>query len=267
MSRNRLNKKRNSLPGNTPPPGERHHPWWQWAIIIACLIGFTVVGWTLLSEDREKARALQLLRQGHFKEAEPLLKQVLERSPDDVQALQAMALGLHQSGAHPAEVETYVSRWCELEPTQVEPYLLSMHVNRELKRTREAVDDALHVLRLQPDNVEVRKKAASLLVASGQPSEAKKQCAECLKQKPNDPDVLLLLARIASLQGDHQQAEKQVDVVLRAQPDNTNAILQKALCLQERKEYHEAIPLLERVLSLNPDRTMARIAGYQLSQA
>src|SRR5438876_1547017 len=90
----------------------------------AALLGVgLILGAWWWAERLERQRALRLAGAGTFLEAEPLLHQVLARSPDDYDVLRALAQG-HLSANGAQEALDYANRCCALRPEEPEPFKL-----------------------------------------------------------------------------------------------------------------------------------------------
>src|SRR5207248_8707897 len=110
----------------TPAPQTSRRLWWAAVIGVAVAAGIlaAVAFWPA---DPEKQQGLELAEKGRFREAEPLLQNVLERRPNDVAVLRAMVLGKFGTG-RPAEAAPYLTRWCELRPREPEPFRRRMEL-------------------------------------------------------------------------------------------------------------------------------------------
>src|SRR5438270_918802 len=91
-------------------PGSRARRWLKPAVGlgVASAVGVAVLWWGT-SSGRDRSDGLRAARDGDFARAEPLLKQALDRNPDDAEAAEALARGyLAADDPHAA---AYLSRW------------------------------------------------------------------------------------------------------------------------------------------------------------
>ncbi len=112
-------------------------------------------GWYRLQTYLDRQHGLDLADNGHFDQAEPLLRRAVARNAEDAEVNRALALGyLAQKEGGPllTEVEPLVTRWCRLLPEDPEPYRVRMELWLRLGRYAPALADGEHLLELDPDD-------------------------------------------------------------------------------------------------------------------
>jgi predicted Zn-dependent protease len=251
----------------------------RWLLVAALVFAALAVGvafaWPRLLSQRDRREARRLAQQGRLADAEPLLRRVLERNPDDLEAIRTLARGYHGADQL-AEAEPYLTRWCDLRPNEAEPYRLRLDVRHKRaaqtetraekqRLLEEALADGQRALQLEPDNDPVAQEVIWLLLSVGRFEEAERECRRGLDRQPNQPWLCFLLARAYHGQGANAEAQKFLDPLVRDQPRFADGLLLRAILYREAGQPAEAIPLLRQVLALG--RAHQPEALYHLSLA
>jgi cytochrome c-type biogenesis protein CcmH/NrfG len=207
--------------------------------------------------ERERRRELALLQAAQFSaEVERDLVWVLERQPNDVDVLQALAEGYARGQRH-EEADRYFTRCLELEPDRVEAWLGRGRVRRDAAkrftaRSGEAVADFREVLRRSPDHFEGHLYLALSLLSDAHVAEAEEVFRGCQRLHPDRLEPLIGLAGCALENGDWQEAQALLDRVFTREPRSVEALaLQGDLHLRQQR-YEQAIPVFRKVLALDP---------------
>jgi tetratricopeptide (TPR) repeat protein len=227
--------------------------------VIAALSGIAIYWWWDSTPDR-RDEALRLAQQGHVAEAEPLLIAALERNANDVEVVAALAR-IKLGGSDQVAGEKYLSRWCELRPSEARPFQLRMDLRHRtarglwstadrLRMMETALADGRRVLELDPTNDPVRREVASLALQVGRYPEAEAECRRSLASAPVDGWMNYLLAKICHAQGKRKEAETALDPVVRAQPGFADVYLLRATLFYEADQPDRAVPLLRQALAL-----------------
>src|SRR5262249_35073560 len=151
MAKTTTKKKAGSPP---PPPGRKLARRSRWLLVLPALALLAAV---VAFEGRahlralDRKEALRLCHQGRFPDAEPMLKNALEWEANDLEVIQALAQGYVGTG-QVNEADTFLSRWCVLQPAEVQPHLLRLQLLPKIGKLTEAVAEAEQVLAVQPDN-------------------------------------------------------------------------------------------------------------------
>jgi predicted Zn-dependent protease len=251
----------------TPPVGRRR-------LLVGVLAGVALVAagwfaWQSVRAGAERRRALDDVRANRYAEAEPVLRRLHERDPDDVTVVMALVESTIKGQKLVAEVEPLVTRWCELDPGNAEPWKLRLDVWLRLKRHDRALQDGQRVLELEPNNEGVRRTVARLLLVEGRPEDARRLCRRLLDDRPGDAELRVLLATIDHALGRPADAARGLDELLAGQPGNTSAGLLRGMLFLEANppEPERAIPLFRDVIARSPDPDDRSKARYQLSLA
>ncbi len=232
-------------------------------LALALLAAGGFLGWRWYQHQSERQQGLQLAQHDRFADAEPRLKRVLERAPNDVAVLKALALG--KLAVEPAEAEVYASRWCALQPDSAEPYRLRMIIWARLKRLPQAVTDGQRLLEMEPGNDPLRLQVAQWLWSIGQPDKAEHECHHCLQRHPGHPDLLYLLGKIHWERGELSQAASLVDDILSRHPDLPPVLELRGLLHYGADQWDQAVALLRKARAR--DRNPRPLTLYYLSLA
>lgn len=258
-----------------PPRGPRRLGWLLLLAVPALGAAAVFFLRPLYLAGEERAEALRASHLGRFADAEPLLRRALERHPDDLDVIQALALGLAGT-ERLGEAEPYLDRWCELRPRDAGPYKQRMDVRHRRARQapnaadrqrlmEEALADGQRALDLDPPGDDIAPEVVWLLTEVGRFEEADRLCRRCLRRQPDDPWLTYLLARVDRARGAAGEARALLDGLLEQHPRFVQGLLLRAVLSNESGEPDKAVPLLRQVLSL--DRSYHREAYYQLSLA
>lgn len=227
--------------------------------LVLAVIALALAGWRWLHARGERQEALRLTRVGRFADAEPLLQQALARDAGDVEVLSALALGKLEGD--PAAAEVYLTRWCVQRPSEDRPHRLRMDLRHRLARAErgaaarlrlmeQALDDGLRVLELAPEDDEVRREVAWLMLNVGRFGDAEQACRRCLARAPSDPWLQYLLAKACHAQGNRTEAVTLLDPVVRAEPGFAEALVLRGVLHREAGEPERAVVLLRQALAL-----------------
>jgi tetratricopeptide (TPR) repeat protein len=245
-------------------------------LVLALVAAGAVVALPSLLGRRDRPGARWLVPQGHFADTEPLLRRALERNPNDLDVIRALARGHHDAGQL-AEAEPYLGRWCDLRPGEAEPFQRRLDVRHKLGRLhaptqtekqrllQAALADGQRALELEPNNEPVAQEVIWLLLSAGRFEEAERACRRGLSRQPGHPWLLFLLAKAYHGQGANALAQKVLDPLVRDQPGFADGLLLRAILYREADQPAQAIPLLRQVLALGRGHQQETL--YQLSLA
>src|SRR5713226_3553077 len=116
-------------------------------VLSGLLIVSALVGWPWFEAWLTRHNAFQLVRQGHFAEAEPLLHRVLARDANDLEVVKALALGQVETGKL-SEAGACLERWCGLQPNDPEPWHRRFDVHLRLGQRDQALVDGQRLVEL-----------------------------------------------------------------------------------------------------------------------
>ncbi len=226
-------------------------------VVLGVLIAGAVAGWRWHQDRAEREQALQLVLARRFDAAEPLLLQLHERHPQDVDVIRTLTVGYFQA-KQLGEAETFLNRWCLLQPEAVEPHRRRLELLVQQRNVSPAITDAQTILRLEPEDYETRRMLMQLLLTAGRYGEAEQEGRRCLQTQPNNLTLWCLVASACKGQGHTAEAIEVLDRVLRQKPDFGAALQLRAELYLEAGQPESAIPLLQTVASgSGPEATSA----------
>ncbi len=146
------------------------------------------------------------------------------------------------------------------------------------QRIREAIAEALEILKRDPDNVQSRRLLGRIYLRSlgdvsagnGQPetvSLAIEQYREINRLDPSDTESALWLARLYRLKNEHDQAEQVLKGILKNDPENEAAVEQLTQLLMDEGKSPEAVTLLEGITGHSASPVLLDLLGDAHSQA
>lgn len=232
--------------------------------ILAAAILTAIFTWRALSLHGLKDQALRLASQGDFAQAEPLLRQCMERSPNDVEILAALAKG-YFAADRKSSADECVTRWLDNAPTDSEALLLRIDLYRELGQLEKAVRDTSRLIAIDSTNLAWRRKRLRVLFDACRFAEAEKECQLCLQTKPGDASLLRFLAEVKKARGQFEEAGSILDDLLRVSPQDSSTLMARALLYYHQDESDKSIPLFREVIKL--DRNRQRAGRYHLALA
>lgn len=149
----------------------------------------------LLSDAREEFKESVMLKcakcyegMGRYEEARQILNELLEKSPDDTDALNCLGVVLWQMKQLPESVYV-LERALKLEPAYPQARNNLGIALYELKRYDEAVNVWRQALSLKPDYPEAHYNMGVALYQSGLYDQAIEAYKECLNYAPNDANA------------------------------------------------------------------------------
>lgn len=216
-------------------------------LIAASAIGLLTWGGYLaqlnIRQSSERDEALELVEKKQFSAAIPKLKVILDRDPGDAEILAVLIESMAATeGYLVTDLMPYLNRWCELRPNDFRPFLKRMNGFLGENRSEEALADAEQVLRLRPDQHEVRCVAARILHDLGRNDDALGQCEILLAaQTIWDDEVRLLAATIHNDKGNRGLAKEMTLAVLSRKPTFEPALMLYGEILFNEGEYQNAL--------------------------
>ncbi len=255
-----------------------------------------------LSPDNANGRKLfatTLVLQNKVKEAQEVLRPVLDNNPDDVGALNIMANALLLDDQADRGLVLYARigqlnpDW-HIVPLRLEAQLLAESPGDKASQPPAAAPDKdanfpqteilliLNSLAKKdfPAAIEAAKSyqfrdieslapyyvLGRVYIAAGQPEEARKVFEQILKRKPGDPSASLNLAQLALEAKDTQTARRIYRTILAKHPDDLATLMQLAAIEAREKNAEAMVARLKRAIEAHPTalEPRLRLAGYYI---
>ncbi len=246
-----------------------------------------------------KLYASTLVLQNKVKEAQDVLRSVLDSNPDDVGTLNIMANALLLDDQADKGLVLYARiaqlnpEW-HIVPLRLEADMIAASPGAEAGQSPAPAPDSdanfpqtdiLLILNLlgKKDFAGAIEAAKSyqfrdleslapyyvlgrVYLAAGQPEDARKVFEQVLKRKPGDPSASLNLAQLALAANDTDAARRYYRTVLERDPDNLATLLQLAAIEAREKNAEAMVARLEQASKAHPTalEPRLRLAGYYI---
>jgi Flp pilus assembly protein TadD len=209
------------------------------------------------------ATAKQLLDQavahhqhGSLVRAEGLYREVLEQSPQDVDALYLLGLVDCQRGRYEAAI-AHMQQALERKPDFAEGYNNLGHALRAVGRVDEALVSIREALHLRPDYAAAYGNLAASLTNRGRFHEAVDAYQEALRLDPNDPETYSNLGIALWHVGRLDEAIANMTRALELRPNLADAHSNLGTVLRAQGKTRQAIASLQDAVRLNPNHVDA----------
>jgi Flp pilus assembly protein TadD len=177
--------------------------------------GSIAVTWTPdQATDNPMQAILQLLNEGRYGEAEPILKTLLQANPKDHEALYNLGMVYSDQGRLP-EACDLLRRATVVDPDHANSWVAlgvaALRAN-DVQQARPALERAVE---LEPDNPFALRTLGSLSLMAGDPAQAVPPLRRAADLSPQDPVTRLTLAQ-ALLEQDADQHAHEADTLLQS---------------------------------------------------
>lgn len=178
------------------------------------------------------------------------LHMILEREPENVEALTLTGKTIQKGGGEQEDAIKYYRRAVELDPERDDARLsLAQLITRD--RPEEAHSHFAYLLARQPTNTEVTVGLAKADWMRGQTEKARQLLEDVLAREPSHSAALTTLGNIALVSGNLAEAETLLRKAIAADPANRDAHNRLYQCLSQQpdkeKEAAEQAAVKERV--------------------
>ncbi len=224
-------------------------------VLIAIAAGDWLV-WRSVKQADLRDEALRLSAEGNFAAAESPLLDASERNHHDAEVTRALALG-YLSADKPIHADKYLSRWCELQPAEIEPHERRLDFCLAEKQHDQAIIEGKRLLELSPNHPRARQVMANLLLQQGSFAEAEAACRRFLQGDSRQAGLLYCLASACHGQGKLEEAGSILESLIEQQPKHCDALVLRAILFCEAEQCDKAIPLLRRALAQDPSHPQA----------
>jgi tetratricopeptide (TPR) repeat protein len=202
------------------------------------------------SELLQSAARLHLA--GNVDEARKVYEQVLEREPNNANALNLLGLASWQSGQHAAAAEL-LRKAIALDGSQAAFYGNLAAALRGLRQFDEAVENYQRAIRLQPYAAVVHVHLGSLYEELDAPDKAIASYETAVRVEPNRPEAYVRLARVHKQRGDLRAAESFFRQAIQRAPGVAELYFELANVLQIAGRLDDAVECYRKALELKPD--------------
>jgi predicted TPR repeat methyltransferase len=201
--------------------------------------------------------ALGLQQDGRIEGAAQLYERILEKAPEQVDALHFLGVARFQLGDGAAAVDL-IRRAIARKPDFAGAHNNLGNVLKRLGRPAEAAQAYREVIALEPDNADAHSNLGALLRAQGKPVEAEAVLRRALELEPRHAEALHNLGNVlVELKRDHEAADAYTQAV-RLRPYNAEYYPRLARALYALKREPEALEVYEKWLAIEPDSCEAQ---------
>jgi tetratricopeptide (TPR) repeat protein len=198
-----------------------------------------------------------------FEKARGALREELEAHPDDIEVVQAMALGSAKARLW-EESEGYFNHWVEKRTDDIEPLLERATMLMDAGDFRKAMADFREILKRKPDNFRARLYLAHCLLGDARLREAEDQLLICRQLRSDSPEPLVDLAVCAMERLDYTKANTLLTQALQLDPGSHVALTDLGNLQLIQKRYDLAVSTFRDVVRLYP---MDKQAHLKLAQS
>ncbi len=218
-------------------------------------------------------RAAQLHSAGKLAEAEPLYRQVLNRSPDHFDALHLYGVLLSQTRRFD-QAETFLRRAVHLRPNIAVAHSNLGNLLRDRDRPAEALPHLRKAVELDPKMAAAHQNLGVVLNELGETDEAEQCFRRALALNPTFPEALNSLAGALRIAEKLEESEACYRKAIAARPNYAEAYSGLGATLAELHRNEESLASCRRAVALRPDYpqghnnlAMALVASKMYDQA
>lgn len=196
------------------------------------------------------------LRRGEPAAAEPLLREALQRSPQDAGIHAALGEACQRQQRFD-EAETLYRRALELDARQFVAQVRLSDLLRDTGRLEEAEAAARRALELDDEAVASHFALGMVLKARGRMEPAMRAFRRALELDPAAAQSMQQLGLALREEDRMEEAEAQLRAAVRLRPDSAGLLADHGMVLAELMRYDEALACLDRALELAPQLVIA----------
>lgn len=214
----------------------------------------------------ESGQAFACLRQGRLDDAELIYRTILQRQPDDAEALHYFGV-LQAQRQNFAEAATLIDQALLLDPGNATAHSNRGNVFRMQGRNEDALASYERALVFAPDSVEAQINRGDVLLDLGRHEAALASYDSLLLLMPDHGDVQIRRCRVLKALRRFEEALTGYDRVLAIRADDPEAWFQRGQVLGVLKRHADAVDSYDRALVFKPDSaTVLNDRGNALRQ-
>lgn len=210
---------------------------------------------------RESARqqlleAIRIHANGNMMEAERVYRQILDRSPEDPDALHYLGICHQQRGDLP-EAERLIRKSIEYAPKNASFFSNYGNVLKGLGQIEEAKHAYRKALVLRPDFVDAMNNLGLCLLSEKNHAQALETFNSALALSASDTRLLTNKGKVLVAMSEQVMAEQCLSQALQLNPSYPDALLELGLLKQQAHDTETALQLLSRCCKVMPQNAGA----------
>jgi tetratricopeptide (TPR) repeat protein len=212
--------------------------------------------------EAEIQQATQLNKSGQREQAEEILRSILKKDPDHVEAARLLA-GIAAFYENFREAEVFLLRAVSMVPDYLRAWADLVNVQRELDKLDEAIESAKRVLELAPDQAESHMLYANVIGVAGKHEDAIDYYRKALQVSPNKAGAMCSMAHHLKTIGRQDEAIAQYRACIATRKDHAEAYWSLANLKTFRFDNSE----IDSMESLLDDEHMSDLSRSQIHNA
>jgi len=226
--------------------------------------GATVADAPTPSYDPDLSAGARHHEAGRFREAEQLYRQVLQREPNNAEALNLLGILAAQAG-HPRDAKNLLAKAIGIDGGKAEYHYNLGLVYQGTGDRDGAIDCYRKAAEFRPEYGEAWLNLGGLLLNKGAAEEAERCNRKAVEIDPNNPVAHHNLGAALMVRQVHREAAQCFREAVRLKPDYAEAFNGLGLALSTQGSLEEATESFRKALALKPDYAEAHNSlGYAL---
>ena len=206
--------------------------------------------------QQQETTALGLIQQGRFQEAEPLLDNLYQQHPQNLNLLFNLASLKGALGAY-EEMIQLLQQMLEQQPKIPEAHFnLGIAYNSQGNRAK-AIQAYRNAIRLNPTYAEAQNNLGNLLLEHEELHAAREHLEAAIQANPHHPRAHYNLGQTFAALGDHHKAIACIEQSLRLDPAHSDGYLNLGNAHQHLGDHTEALEQYAKALKLDPNNDNA----------
>lgn len=203
------------------------------------------------SYDPELSAGARHHEAGRFREAEQLYRRVLQRDPNNAEALNLLGVLAAQAG-HPRDAKDLMAKSVAIDPNNPEFHYNLALVYQGTGDSDEAIKSYRRAVDLRPEYADAWLNLGGILLNRGESVEAERCSRHAARIAPENPVAHHNLGAALLVRQIHQDAEPCFREALRLKPDYAEALNGLGVAQSGQGRFHEAMESFGQALALRP---------------
>jgi tetratricopeptide (TPR) repeat protein len=191
-------------------------------------------------------------RKGDLRRAELIYREILEKSPNDVNALHLLGVLYHQLGRSDSAI-SYITRALEIDPYFAEAYNNLGNAVRAAGRLQEAMTYYSRALEIDPYFTEAYNNLGNVYLETNQPATARDFLQRAVELTPNFAEACNNLGKALSETGFFDEAISYCQKAIEIKPNYAEAHYNLGTLYKEKNRLEEARESFEKAIEIKPD--------------